>query len=171
MSLTPTPAPDGTVANSLVGRERRGGRVDLVDVSLPVVAILCLVVHVALLIVTGTSMLVMVAPMLVLSGLCVAFTCRKGNGHRVRKYAVTAGSGIAMLAVHGASMSSMLGHPNDVAMDHAAMGHGAMDMAVSGNLSSAGLVDGLMQAGLVFAGVQVMLAVGVAVRALRASSE
>jgi hypothetical protein len=158
------------------GRERSRAGVDLVDAVLAAVAILCLVVHVVLLIVTGTSMLAMVVPMLVLSGLCVAFTCRKGNGHRVREYAVTAGFGIAMLTVHWALMSTSLGHPNHMgadpgAMDHGAMGHGAMDMAGSGDVLSAGSFEGLMQAGLFFAALQVVLAVGASVRALRAGGE
>jgi hypothetical protein len=172
VSLTVGPV----VGMSPPGRERSRAGVDLVDAVLAAVAILCLVVHVVLLIVTGTSMLAMVVPMLVLSGLCVAFTCRKGNGHRVREYAVTAGFGIAMLTVHWALMSTSLGHPNHMAadpaaMDHGAMGHGAMDMAGSGNVLSAQSFEGLMQAGLFFAALQVVLAVGASVRALRAGGE
>jgi hypothetical protein len=166
----------GPVVGMSPGRERSRAGVDLVDAVLAAVAILCLVVHVVLLIVTGTSMLAMVVPMLVLSGLCVAFTCRKGNGHRVREYAVTAGFGIAMLTVHWALMSTSLGHPNHMAadpgaMDHGAMGHGAMDMAGSGDVLSAQSFEGLMQAGLFFAALQVVLAVGASVRALRAGGE
>jgi hypothetical protein len=166
----------GPVVGMSPGRERSRAGVDLVDAVLAAVAILCLVVHVVLLIVTGTSMLAMVVPMLVLSGLCVAFTCRKGNGHRVREYAVTAGFGIAMLTVHWALMSTSLGHPNHMAadpaaLDHGAMGHGAMDMAGSGNVLSAQSFEGLMQAGLFFAALQVVLAVGASVRALRAGGE
>lgn len=189
MSLTVGPA--SSVVNVPVGRERSESRTDLVDTALPAVAILCLVVHVVLLIVTGTSMLVMVVPMLVLSSLCVAFTCGKGNGHRVRDYAVTAGFGAAMLAAHWALTSASLGHSNHMAtegpaMDHAAMGHGsmgqgsmghgtvghgAMDMAGSGSVVSGGQLELLMQAGLFLAAVQVLLAVGAAVRALRTSGE
>ncbi|MFI8566535.1 hypothetical protein ACIGGF_08225 [Rhodococcus sp. NPDC078407] len=163
----------GPPVNAPVGREKSSAGVDS---ALAAVAILCFVVHVVLLIVTGTSMLVMVVSMLVLSGLCVAFTCRKGNGHRVREYAVTAGFGVAMLTVHWALMSTSLGHHNHTsadpaAMDHAAMGHGAMDMAGSGSVLSAGSFEGLMQAGLFFAALQVVLAVGASVRALRSSGE
>jgi hypothetical protein len=171
----------GPVVGMSPGRERSRAGVDLVDAVLAAVAILCLVVHVVLLIVTGTSMLAMVVPMLVLSGLCVAFTCRKGNGHRVREYAVTAGFGIAMLTVHWALMSTSLGHPNHMASDpaaldhgamgHGGMGHGAMDMAGSGDVLSAQSFEGLMQAGLFFAALQVVLAVGASVRALRAGGE
>ncbi|MBY3793807.1 hypothetical protein HQP42_15575 [Rhodococcus fascians] len=166
----------GPVVGMPSGRERTRAGVDLVDAVLAAVAILCLVVHVVLLIVTGTAMLGMVVPMLVLSGLCVAFTCRKGNGHRVREYAVTAGFGIAMLTVHWALMSTSLGHSSHTAaesgtMDHAAMGHGAMDMAGSGSVLSAQSFEGLMQAGLFFAALQVVLAVGASVRALRAGGE
>ncbi|AYJ48912.1 hypothetical protein [Rhodococcus sp. P1Y] len=189
MSLTAGPA--SSVVNAPVGRERSESRTDLVDTALPAVAILCLVVHVVLLVVTGTSMLVMVVPMLVLSSLCVAFTCGKGNSHRVRDYAVTAGFGVAMLAAHWALTSASLGHSNHMAtegpaMDHAAMGqgsmghgsmshgtvgHGAMDMAGSGSVVSGGQLELLMQAGLFLAAVQVLLAVGAAVRALRTSGE
>lgn len=185
MSLTVGPA--SPVVNVPAGRERSQSRTDLVDTALPAVAILCLVVHVVLLIVTGTSMLVMVAPMLVLSGLCVAFTCGKGNGHRVRDYAVTAGFGVAMLAAHWALTSTALGHSNhmaaerpamdDAAMGHGSMGHesgghGSMDMAGSGSVVSGGqFVELLMQAGLFLAAVQVLLAMGAAVRALRTSGE
>ncbi|OZE92373.1 hypothetical protein CH298_02135 [Rhodococcoides fascians] len=166
----------GPVVGMPPGRERTAAGVDLVDAVLAAVAILCLVVHVVLLIVTGTAMLGMVVPMLVLSGLCVAFTCRKGNGHRVREYAVTAGFGIAMLTVHWALMSTSLGHSSHTAaesgaMDHAAMGHGAMDMAGSGSVLSAQSFEGLMQAGLFFAALQIVLAVGASVRALRAGGE
>ncbi|MBY4128262.1 hypothetical protein HQO83_07655 [Rhodococcus fascians] len=176
MSLTLGPA-----VNVPAGRESSRAGVDLIDSVLAAVAILCFVVHVVLLIVTGTSMLAMVVSMLVLSGLCVAFTCRKSNGHRVREYAVTAGFGIAMLTVHWALMSADLGHMNHLApdsaamghaaMDHAAMGHGAMDMAGAGGVLSAGPVASLMQAGLFFAAVQIVLAVGASVRALRPSGE
>lgn len=161
----------GSAVSVPAGRERSQAAAGLVDAVLAAVAILCFVVHVVLLIVTGTSMLVMVVSMLVLSGLCVAFTCRRGNGHRVREYAVTAGFGIAMLTVHWALMSTSFGHSADHAdMGHADMGHGAMDMAGSGSVLSAGPLEGLMQAGLFFAAVQVVLAVGASVRALRSTN-
>ncbi|GGG24983.1 hypothetical protein GCM10007304_43550 [Rhodococcoides trifolii] len=165
MSLTTGPVEPVSITPD--ARENDHRTVDFVGTCLTAVAIMCLVVHAALLMVTGTSMLVMVVPMLVLSGLCVAFTCRKGNGHRVREYTVTAGFGVAMLTAHWALMSAAPGHSNDTATDHAAMGHGSMDMAGSGG----GAVEALMQVGLLFAAVQVALAVGAAVRAQRSGGE
>lgn len=153
------------------GKKRR--HVDFVGAALFVAVILCLVIHVVLLTVTGTTMLAMVVPMLALSGVCVAFTCRPGNGDRFRDHAITAGFGVAMLAVHSALMTSAMGHSDAGATghagmdDHAAMGHSTMDMAGAGNQMSSGPAEVLMQAGLVFAAVQVVLAVGAAVRALR----
>ncbi|MBY6537925.1 hypothetical protein HQ325_04495 [Rhodococcus sp. BP-349] len=172
MSLTHRPG--DTMVHSVVGREKTTSPVDLAVAALPAVAVLCFGVHVALLLVTGTSMLGMVVPMLVLSGLCVVFTCRKGSGTSLRGHLVTAGFGIAMLVVHSVTMHSapghsMAGHENSAGMDHAAMGHTAADMAESGNLMATGLVGGPMQAGLVLAVVQVLVAVVAAVRVSRSS--
>jgi hypothetical protein len=49
-------------------------------------------------------------------------------------------------------------------VDHAAMAHASMQMASSDGLLSSGAVDGLMNAGLVLAAVQVVLAAGAALR-------
>lgn len=166
MSLTTGPVEP--VFTTPYVRENDYSTVDLVGTSLKAVAIMCLVVHAALLTATGTSMRVMVVPMLVLSGMCVAFTCRKGNGHRVREFTVTAGFGVAMLTAHWALMSAALGHSNDTATGHGSMGHGSIDVAGSG---TGGAVEALMQVGLLFAAVQVVLAVGAAVRAQRSGGE
>ncbi|KQU07104.1 hypothetical protein ASG56_06030 [Rhodococcus sp. Leaf7] len=162
MSLTHR-LPDAVV-HSEARRGNSASPVDLVIAALPAVAVLCFGMHVVLLLVTGTSMLAMVVPMLLLSGLCVAFTCRRGSGGSLRGYMVTAGFGIAMLLVH-----SSAGHRIHAGMDHAAMGHTDAGMTGSGNPATTGLVDGPMQAGLILAVLQVVVAVGAAVRLLRSS--
>ena len=139
---------------------------DLAATAIPVVAIACFAVHVVLLVATGTSMLTMSVTMLVLSGLCVACTWRAGSTHGRRDHSVAAAVALTMIVVHLLMMSSgATGHD----MDHAAMGHAGMQMASSDGDVSSGLVDGLMNAGLALAAMQVVLAAAAALRPSRRS--
>lgn len=135
---------------------------DLATLAIPVVAVTCFSVHVVLLVATGTTMLAMALSMLALSGLCVACAWRAG-AHMVRDHLVVAAVGLTMIVVH------LLLTPSGSAasgpgMDHAGMGHGGMDMGSRDGLLSTSVVDGLMQAGIALAAVQVVLAVGAVLR-------
>jgi hypothetical protein len=141
---------------------------DLATTTIPVVAVACFSVHVVLLVATGTSMLTMSVAMLVLSGLCVACTCRAGGAHGRRDHSVAAAVALAMIVVHLLLMPS--GAEGGHGMDHAAMGHAGMQISSSsGGLMSSGAVDALMHAGVTLAAVQAVLAVGAALRPRRRS--
>ncbi|MDZ5621137.1 hypothetical protein SFC88_09880 [Nocardioides sp. HM23] len=146
---------------------------DLATSAIPGVAVTCFAVHVVLIVATGTSMLTMSVTMLVLSGLCVACTWRAGSAHGRRDHTVAAAVALTMIVVHLLMMSSGAGgHAgmDHAGMDHAAMGHAGMPMASSSDgLLSSGAVDGLMNAGLALAAVQVVLAAGAALRPRRRS--
>jgi Na+-driven multidrug efflux pump len=139
----------------------------LATMSIPVVAVTCFAVHVVLLAATGTSMLTMSVTMLVLSGLCVACTWRPGSTHGPRDHSVAAAVALTMIVVHLLMMSAGVG--GHAAMDHASMGHAGMEMASSDAHASSGFVDGLMNAGLALAAVQVVLAAWAALRSSRRS--
>ena len=134
---------------------------DLATTAIPVVAVTCFAVHVLLLVATDSSMLPMTVTMLVLSGLCVACTWRAGSTHGRRDHSAAAALALTMIVVHLLTMSS---GAESHGVDHAAMGHASMQMASSDGLLSSGAVDGLMNAGLVLAAVQVVLAAGAALR-------
>ena len=148
------------------GRANRPAR-DFAATAIPVVAVTCFAVHVVLLVATGTSMLTMSVTMLVLSGLCVACTSRAGSTHGRRDHSVAAAVALTMIVVHLLMMSSGVG--GHAGMDHAAMGHAGMQMASSDGQVSSGFVDGLMNAGLALAAMQVVLAAGAALRPSRRS--
>ncbi|GCD88593.1 hypothetical protein [Nocardioides sp. LS1] len=135
----------------------------LVTTAVPVVAVACFGVHVVLLVATGTSMLTLAVTMLVLSGVCVACTWRAGSTHGRRDYTVAATVALTMIVVHLLLMPS--GAEGGHGLDHAAMGHAAMQMnSSSEGLLSSGAVYALMHAGVALAAVQVVLAVGAALR-------
>lgn len=154
---------DTTTSRARTARPPR----DLATMAIPVVAVTCFAVHVVLLAATGTSMLTMSVTMLVLSGLCVACTWRAGSTHGRRDHSVAAAVALTMIVVHLLMMSSGVG--GHAGMDHAAMGHAGMQMASSDGQASSGFVDGLMNAGLALAAVQVVLAAGAALRPSRRS--
>ncbi|AWB93706.1 hypothetical protein C3E78_16625 [Aeromicrobium chenweiae] len=140
---------------------------DLATLAIPFTAVTCFAVHVVLLVATGTSMLTMSVTMLVLSSLCVACTWRAGSTHGRRDHSVAAAVALTMIVVHLLMMSSGAG--GHTGMDHGAMGHAGMQMASSDGLLSSGAVDGLMNVGLALAAMQVVLAVGAALRPSRRS--
>lgn len=152
-----------TTTSSTTARPAR----DLATSAIPVVAVTCFAVHVVLLVATGTSMLTMSVTMLVLSGLCVVCTGRAGSTHGRRDHTVAATVALTMIVVHLLMMSSGVG--GHAGTDHAAMGHAGMEMASSSGLLSSTVVDGLMNAGLALAAVQVVLAAGAALRPRRRS--
>ena len=136
---------------------------DLATAAIPVVAVICFAVHVVLLVATGTSMLTMSVAMLLLSGLCVACTWRSGGTHDRRDQSVVAAVALTMILVHLLLLPS--GAEGGHGLDHTAMGHAGMQMSSSsGGLMSSGAVYALMHAGVALAAVQLVLAVGAALR-------
>ncbi|MUL81935.1 MULTISPECIES: hypothetical protein [unclassified Mycolicibacterium] len=140
---------------------------NLVVLASRTVAVMCFAVHVVLLIATGTRMLAMTVPMVVLSGLCLACTLPEGGPRERQARLVTGVASLAMIVAHLVVMPPEIGA---TAHDAGHAGHSGMDMgpaslsdSASGLLSS-GAAHTLMQIGIALAGLQFILIVGAALR-------